>query len=117
VEVKIIPLSGCMQVVLGVFTLGVAPLAEWITQRSWPRRVDEEGLETRGGKRITWAEFTRATRVLTQVTQGSSSRVEHFELISPKGKVIVAAYRLEDGAQVMEYIWQHLPEAAKARHP
>ncbi len=113
-DVKIRPLPGCMNVFLAVLTLGVAPLGKWIVERSWPRRVDEEGIETRGGKRIPWASFTRAVRVLTRVTQGSSSTVEHYELHSPQGKVNVAAYRLEDGEAILDYIWQHLPEAAKS---
>jgi hypothetical protein len=112
-DVRIIPLNGCMQVFLGVFTLGVAPLAIWISERSWPKSVDEQGLTTRGGKQIAWNEFTKVTRVLTRVTRGSSSTVEHFELRSSKGKVVVAAYRLVDGEQVLDYIWRHLPEQAK----
>jgi len=112
-DVKIIPISGCLQVVLAVLTLGVAPLAQWIVQRGWPKTLDEQGLVTRGGKRIAWSEFTKIVRVRTQVTQGSSSTVEHFDLHSPKGKVSVAAYRLENGDAVLDYIWQRLPEAAK----
>jgi hypothetical protein len=114
-EVKIKPLSGCLVVFLAVVTLGVAPLGQWIVQRSWPRRVDEEGLETRGGKRIAWRDFNKVVRVLTQVTRGSSARTEHYELFSAQGKVVVAAYRLENGDQVLDYIWQRLPEEAKNR--
>ena len=112
-DVRIIPLNGCMQVILGVFTLGVAPLAIWISERSWPKSVDEQGLTTRGGKQIAWSEFTKVTRILTQVTRGSSTPVERFELKSRKGKVIVVVYRLVDGEKVLDYIWRHLPEQAK----
>ena len=112
-DVKIIPVSGCMMVFLGVMTLGIAPLAQWILQKGWPKLVDEQGLVTRGGTRIAWGEFTKAVKVQTQVTRGSSSRVEHYELFSPKGKVVVAAYRLENGEAVMNYVWQHLHDGAK----
>jgi hypothetical protein len=112
-ELKIVPINGCLQVFLAVMTLGVAPLATWLNERGWPKAVDEEGLTTRGGTRIAWGEFTKVKRVLTQVTRGSSSTIEHFELFSPKGKVVVAAYRLVDGEQVLNYIWQRLPESAK----
>ena len=112
-EVKIIPVSGCMMVFLGVMTLGIAPLAQWIMQKSWPKLVDEQGLVTRGGSRIAWGEFTKAVKVLTHVTRGSSATTEHYELFSPKGKVVVAAYRLENGAAVMDYVWQRLPDSAK----
>ncbi len=108
-EVKIIRLNGCMNVLLAVLTLGVFPLAYFIQTRSWPKLVDEEGLVTKGGKRIAWNEFTKITKVVTRVTRGSSSSVEHYELRSPKGKVIVAVYRLVDGQQVFDYITRHLP--------
>ena len=108
-EVKIIRLNGCMNLLLAVLTLGVFPLAYFIQTRSWPKLVDEAGLITKGGKRIAWNEFTKITRVVTRVTRGSSSTVEHYELRSPKGKVIVAVYRLVDGQQVFDYITRHLP--------
>jgi hypothetical protein len=110
-EVKVIPLGGCMQVFLGVMTLGVAPLAIYLQMRSWPSLVDEQGLVTRGGKRIAWQEFTKITRVRTQVSSGGSG-VEHFELKYAKGKVDVVVYRLVDGQQVLDYVSAHLPPSA-----
>jgi hypothetical protein len=112
-DVKIKPLNGCLAIILAVFTLGVAPLAIWISERSWPKKLDEQGLVTRGGMRIAWNEFTKAVKVLTRVTSGSSSTIEHYELSHPKGKVKVVVYRLENGPQVFEYIWTHLPDQAK----
>jgi hypothetical protein len=47
------------------------------------------------------------------VTRGSSSRVEHYELLSGQGKVRVVVYRLENGQDVLDYIWQHLPEQVR----
>lgn len=108
-EIKIIPLNGCINVMLSVLTLGVFPLGYYIQTRSWPKSVDEQGLMTRGGKRIAWNEFTKMTRVLTRVTRGSSSTVERFELLSPKGKVVIVVYRLVDGQAVFDFITQHLP--------
>jgi hypothetical protein len=108
-EVKIIPLNGCMNVLLAVLTLGVFPLGYYIQTRSWPKWVDEQGLVTRGGKRIAWNEFTKMTRVLTRVTRGSSSTVERFDLFSSKGKVSIVVYRLVDGQAVFDFITQHLP--------
>ncbi len=112
-NVRIIPISGCLQVFLGIMTLGVAPLLAWLNQRSWPKTVDEQGLITRGGKRIAWNEFTRATKVVTRIGR-SSTATKHFELKSPKGRVVVAPYRLENGGKVLEYVWQRLPEKAIA---
>jgi hypothetical protein len=109
-EAKLIPVSGCMQVVLGVFTLGVAPLAMKLQERGWPKVVDEQGLETRGGLRIPWNEFTNIQKVITNV---NGTVTERFELHSPQGKVPVVVYRMENGPQVLQYIWERLPESAK----
>lgn len=109
-EVKIVAVSGCLRVFLGVMTLGVAPLMAWINERNWPNLIDQQGLVTRGGTRIGWNEFTKITKVFTKV---GGTETEHFELASPKGKVVVATYRLVNGEQVLNYIWQRLPERAK----
>ncbi len=110
-EVKKIPLSGCLQVFLAVFTLGVAPLLISMGERNWPKLVDDQGLVTRGGKRIAWNEFTRVTKVVTRIGAGGGT-TEHYELRSKQGKVIVPTYRLQDGAQVVDYIVNRLPESA-----
>ena len=111
-EIKIIPVSGCIQIFLGVFTLGVAPLAGWLSERRWPQSVDEQGLTTRGGTRIAWNEFTKVTKVITRIGR-TSNKTEHYELSGSKGKVVVAPYRLEKGSQVFDYIWRRLPERIK----
>ena len=109
-EVKIIPVSGCLKVFLGVMTLGVAPLMGWLTERKWPKSVDEQGLVTRGGTRVAWNGFTKVTKVITNVGGGQT---EHYEMAYPQGKVVVAAYRLVDGQQILNYILQRLPASAK----
>ena len=109
-EVKVIPMSGCLMLILGIFTLGVAPIAIKLKERGWPKSLDEQGLVTRGGKRIEWSEFTKFEKVITNV-QGTIT--ERYDLHSSKGVVSVVVYRLQEGDQVLEYIWQHLPESAK----
>ncbi len=111
-DVKIVPTSGCLQVFLGIMTLGIAPLMGWLNERGWPKSVNEQGLTTRGGTQIAWNEFTKVTRVITRIGN-TGSTTEHFELSSPKGRVVVAPYRLVDGEKIINYIWQRLPEQAK----
>lgn len=111
-EIKIKPVSGCLNIALTILTLGVYPLAAWLNQRNWPRSIDEQGLVTRGGKRILWKDFTKFTKVLTKISSGAV-RTEHFELFHPGGRVVVAEYRLVDGSQVLDFIWNHLPEPVK----
>ena len=111
-EVKISPVSGCAQIVLGILTLGVFQIAKWLNERHWPKSVNEHGVITRGGTQIAWNEFNKIAKVVTNIGN-TGSKTEHYELSSLKGKVVVAIYRLENGAQVFEYIWQHLPEQVK----
>ena len=109
-EVRVIPMSGCLMVVLGVFTLGVAPLSIKLKERGWPKSLDEQGLVTRGGKRIAWGEFTEAVKIVTKV-QGTVT--ERYEFRSPKGVVPVVVHRLERGPEALQYIWDRLPEKVR----
>ena len=109
-EVKVNPMPGCLTLILGIFTLGIAPIAIKLKERDWPKSLDKNGLVTRGGKRIEWSEFTKFEKVITNV-QGTIT--ERYDIHSPKGTVAVVIYRLQEGQQVLEYIWQHLPETLK----
>jgi hypothetical protein len=111
-EVKIKPVSGCAQILLGILTLGIFPLAQWLNLRGWPKALDESGLTTRGGTKIAWNEFTKVTKVITNIGR-TGAKTEHYELKFPKGKIVVAPYRLENGDQVLEYVWRRLPAQAK----
>jgi hypothetical protein len=92
--------------------LGIAPLLGWLNERSWPKLVDEHGLVTRGGKRIGWNEFSKITKVITNIGRTGNQTI-HYELKHSNGKVVVAAYRLVDGDTILDYVWQHLPDQAK----
>lgn len=111
-DVKIKPLSGCMKITLGVLTLGLAPFFLWLNSRNWPKHIDEKGLVTHNDKLHEWFSFTKIIKVITR-GKGGSVLSEHYELKHPNGKVIVAPYRLENGDQVLDYIWQHLPEQVR----
>lgn len=108
-QVKVIPMSGCMMFFLGVLTLGIAPLAIKLKERSWPKEVDEEGLVTRAGVRIPWGEFTQATRVISNVR---GTVTERYDLVWPGGKVSIVPSRLEESSKVLQYIWDRLPDRA-----
>ncbi len=109
-EVRVAPMSGCMMLFLGVFTLGIAPISIKLKERNWPKRVDEQGLLTRSGKQIAWNEFTKIEKVITRV-QGTIT--ERYDLHSPKGTVSIVVHRLVDGDKVLQYIWEQLPEHVK----
>lgn len=111
-QVNVRPLSGCTTVLLGVFTLGIAPLSIWLKERSWPKELNEQGLLTRGGKFIAWSEFTKVRKVVTRV--GGGVTTERYDLHSPKGKVSIVPDRIDDARAVLEYVWDHLPASVRA---
>lgn len=109
-DVQIKPMSKLVMFILGVFTLGTAPLAIKMTERKWPKRLDEDGLVTRAGKRIRWDEFTKTVKV---VTRSGPVITERYDLHSSNGQVQFVAHRLENSEAVFQYIWDHLPVEAK----
>lgn len=109
-DVEIKPLSGCMVVTLGILTLGLFPVFNWFNTRSWPKLLDEQGLVTRKGTRIPWDQVTKFRKVVTSM-RGATT--EHYEMFSPQGKVVVVDYRLVNGGEVLDYIWEHISEEAK----
>jgi len=109
-DVHVKPLSKSVMFMLGVFTLGVAPIAIKLAERKWPELVDEDGLVTRAGKRIRWDEFTKVVKI---ITRSGPVITERYELRSSNGRVQFVAHRLENSEAVFQYIWEHLPEEAK----
>lgn len=110
-EVRIRPMPGCLMVILGVCSLGVAPLAIKMKEKHWPRTVDDSGLTTRGGRFVAWPEFTRIVKVVTNV---DGTVTERYDLHAPTGTVGIVLSRMEDSQTVFNYIWERLPESAKA---
>ncbi len=96
-------------VVLGLFSLGVAPWAIWRTMRRWPARVDEQGMTLRNGTHIPWTDFTQIRKVDVMLNGRKVS--ERFDLRSPQGKVSIVPDRLFDGNAVANYVWEQLPAA------
>lgn len=109
-DVRTKPLSKSVMFLLGVFTLGAAPIAIKLTERKWPKLVDEDGLVTRAGKRIRWDEFTKIVKV---VTRSGPVITERYELRSSNGRVQFVAHRVENSEAVFQYIWDHLPPETK----
>lgn len=110
-EVKIIPMPGCLLLILGVCTLGVATLAIKAKEKHWPKVVDDDGLITTGGKRYGWADFTKVVKVVTDV---DGTVTERYDLQSAKGTVGLFLGRIENAEEVFNYIWERLPDTAKS---
>ncbi len=108
-EVRAMKLGGCLMVILGVFTLGVAPLGIWWSMRRWPAWVDNQGVRLKSGVTIGWPQITRVVKVVSDVNGTITTR---YDLQSALGVVRVVPDRLENGEQVLEFILQRVPPNA-----
>ncbi|MBX6374666.1 MAG: hypothetical protein IRZ13_10590 [Acetobacteraceae bacterium] len=101
------PMHGCLIAIISLMTLGVYPLLRRFLERHFIRRMDDTGIETRGGKRIPWSEFTRIQRVVAKV-QGVQMSDEYL-LHSPRGRVSLPLWRTGNAKEAADYLQRHLP--------
>ena len=80
----------------------------YLTTRSWPKLVDDQGIVLRNGKRLNWGEFVnkREVEVVDQLGRHVTSRLE---LIFGKNKAKIVPQSLADGYKVLELIESKLP--------
>ena len=107
-------LSGSYRATLwlvGVFTLGIGALAMWLSARSWPGVLDQEGITLRSGKRVEWDQLTDVRRV-TVVNDRGRRVTGRLELVFGKTKVKIVPQSLAEGHAVLEYVSQILGQEA-----
>ena len=111
VDVQLRPgVSGCITVPLGCMTLGLFPLLRKMGERHFIRRMDEDGVETRGGTRIRWDEFRHVQRVASRMGSGSGGSLsDEYLLDSPRGRVSLPLWRTVNGEEARDYLFAHLP--------
>ena len=113
-EVKLVPArSGCLIAILTVVTWGLYPLLRRLGERHFIRHMDDEGVETRSGKRIGWGEFTSCRRVALKTGAGVRMSDECL-LRSPKGTVSLPLWRAEDPAGALSYLTERVPPGIQA---
>jgi hypothetical protein len=95
---------------MGCLTLGLYPLLAMVGERHFIRRMDEEGVETRGGTRIAWQEFTRVEHV--QGTMKGNTLSDEFLFQSPKGRVSLPMWRTVNAQEALDFALAHVPAAA-----
>jgi hypothetical protein len=101
-------LPGCLGIPLSIMTLGIFPLMLRNIERNYfPATVDDEGVVTRGGKRILWSEFTKVRKVM--VKNGMSQYLLEYHFDSPKGRVAFHLGRIENIEQVLQFVWIRIP--------
>ncbi len=129
-EVQLRPgVPGCVTMPLGCLTLGLVPFLTRWGERHFARRMDEFGVETRGGKRIAWSEFTSIKRsqgtlgygpglghrvLRTKVTDDlysprADALSDEYLLESSRGRVSVPFWRVANADAVRAFTLAHVP--------
>jgi hypothetical protein len=110
VEVQLRPgVHGCVTLPLAVMSLGLVPLLMRLGERHFIARMDESGLETRGGTRIAWNEIERVQRTVGKV-QGMKMSDELL-VFSPKGRASLPVWRTENAEEALAFFLGHAPQA------
>jgi hypothetical protein len=111
-EVKLRPsVNGCLMALLAVMTLGMSPLLMRIGERHFIRRMNDDGIETRSGKRIAWGEFTCITHKVA--TMRGTMLSDEYLLQSAKSKVTLPLWRVGNAKDVLDYMLERLPSNIK----
>lgn len=107
-EAKLLPRPmGCIWLPLQILTLGVLTLLLRSAEGKFVRRMDDEGLETRGGKRIVWSEI-RSTQPIRYV-MGPARVAEEIIFSSPRGRASIHSRRHADYQALAEYALARVP--------
>jgi hypothetical protein len=108
--------AGCIWYPLGCLTLGLVPLIARWGQRGFARRMNEQGIETRGGKWVPWAQITGIRRAQTRVggpsVYGGGGRTAYYGyvLTSPQGNVEIPLSHAANEEEVRAFTLAHLPQ-------
>lgn len=114
VEVQLRPaVAGCVRYPVGCVTIGIYPLVTLLVERNFIRRMDEDGVETRGGKRIAWHEFTSVRHVIGKMKGGTLS--DEYLLESPKGRASLPLWRAANASEALDYALAHVPDTTTGR--
>ncbi len=92
---------------VGICTLGVGALLMWLSTRTWPGVIDQEGITLRNGKRVEWKQLSDVQRVT--VVDSLGRRVTgRLELVFGKTKVKIVPQSLAEGQAALDYVSQIL---------
>ena len=101
------PFHGCLIAFATLFSLGTYPLFRRHMENKFIRRMDDQGVETRSGKRVAWTEFTSARRVAA--TMHGSKLSDEVLLESKRGRVSLALWRIDRSEEALAYLSRRLP--------
>lgn len=107
-EVKLRPpFHGCLIALLSLMTLGLFPLLRRMGERHFIKSMSEDGIVTRGGRRIAWADITHVRRTIGTVQGVAMS--DEFKLRSRKGSASLPTWRAANAEEAQAYFLAHLP--------
>lgn len=93
--------------ILGPLTLGLGSLGLWFWAQRWPRRLDEDGILLRNGRKVRWSDINRLG-VTEHPFSDETSRID----IYAKGIVYrIQVNYLANGSQISEMIRAHFRRA------
>jgi len=73
--------------------------------------MDDGGFETRGGKRIAWAEVRSVQRV--QGKMGAATLSDELLLKTAKGRASLPLWRAGNAQAALDYLWRRLPASVE----
>ncbi len=110
-EIKLLPRPfGCVLVPVQILTLGLATLALRAAERHFPKRMDDDGVETRGGKQIKWAAIT-GVRPIRHV-MGPKVIAEEVIFDSPQGRFALHSRRIANYEEMKAFALARVPKTA-----
>lgn len=92
---------------VGLMTCGIGALGLWLTTRSWPQLMDDEGITLRNGKRVAWRDCTKVVRV-TAVAEGGGRISGRAELEFGRVKVPLVPQSVVQGQAMLDYASQRI---------
>ena len=101
------PFHGCLIAFATVFSLGLYPVLRKQAEGRFIRRMDDQGLETRSGQRVAWAELTSVRRVAA--TMHGARLSDECLLESKRGRVSLPLWRIDGPDEALAYLSRRLP--------
>jgi len=107
------PLPGCLIALVSVMTLGLYPILRRTAERRFIRRMDDAGIETRGGARIAWRDIDGVRHVIGKVE--GVTRSDEYLIHAGKRTISLPLWRIENAAAARDFLVSRLPPGV--RHP
>jgi hypothetical protein len=103
---------GCLIIFLGLTSFWIIPLVIRKQEAAYAKRLDDEGIITKGGKRISWSDLKQVKH--TRYKMGATGGIiEAYRFTSSKGPVGFLSNRIKNFDDVMRYVWSKVPQLEK----